>query len=117
MPKTVPKFGVKEMVQFVGVSSLDADEQEVVQRLTTEYFEKIKRKLHNVTNMLVHVKVYAKGKRKKYALHVRVDAPTHIFEADAAHDWELPRALHKAFTDMQHQIQHRFHTDVTRPEA
>ncbi len=106
-----------EVIQFVGVSVLSAEEQEVVQRLTTENYEKIKRELHNLTSMTVHVKCYEKeGNRKKYSMHVKVIAPTHVFDSSNADDWELPRALHKAFTDIKHQIQHRLHTDSTRPD-
>ncbi len=114
MAKPIPET---EVIQFVGVSDLPAEEQEVVQRLTTEHYEKIKRKLHNLTNMTVHVKCYQKeGNRKKYSMHVKVVAPTQIFDSSNADDWELPRALHKAFTDIKHQIEHKMHTDVTRPD-
>ncbi len=117
MEKEVPKFGVQEVIQFVGVSELSAEEQSIVNTITTEYFAKIKRKLHNITNMIVHIKCYEKeGGRKKYSMHIKVSAPTHMFDSSDADDWELPRALHKAFEDIEHQIQHRMHTDVTRPD-
>lgn len=105
-----------EVIQFVGVSDLSAEEQATIQSITTEQFEKIKRELHNLTNMTVHVKCYEKdGSRKKYSMHVKVMAPTHLFDSSNADDWELPRALRKAFDDILHQIQHRMHTDSTRP--
>jgi len=117
MTKEVPKFGTQEVIQFVGVNCLSAEEQEVIQRLTTENYEKIKRDLRNITNMTVHVKCYEKeGNRKKYSMHVKVIAPTKEFNSSKADDWELPRALHKAFNDIRSQIQHRMHTDVGRPE-
>jgi len=117
MTKDVPKFGTKEVIQFVGVSDLSAEEQEVIQRLTTENYEKIKRDVHNLTNMTVHVKCYAKeGNRKKYSLHVKVAVPTKEFNSSNADDWELARALHKAFNDIRNQIRHRLHSDVGRPE-
>ncbi len=106
-----------EVIQFVGVSELPAEEQATVQSITTEQFDKIKRDLQNITNMTVHVKFYQKtGGRKKYSMHVKVAAPTHVFDSSNSDDWELPRALHKAFEDIRHQIQHRFHTDSTRPD-
>ena len=106
-----------EVIQFVGVSDLSAEEQATVNSITTEHFEKIKRDLQNITNMTVHVKCYQKeGGRKKYSMHVKVAAPTRIFDSSNADDWELPRALHKAFEDIRHQIQHRLHTDSTRPD-
>lgn len=116
MTKDVPKFGEKEVIQFIGVSDLPAEEQAIVHQLTTEHYEKIKRKLHNLTNMTVHVKCYDKeGDRKKYSLHVKVMAPTKEFNSTKADDWELPRAVHKAFNDIDAQIKHRLHNDTSRP--
>ncbi len=107
----------EEIIQFVGVNELSSEEQALVQKLTTEHYEKIKRDLNNNANMTVHVKCYEKdGNRKKYSMHVRVIGPTkQNFESCNADDWELPRALHKAFEDIQNQIHHKLHTDVTRP--
>ncbi len=117
MPKKVPKFGVQEVIKFVGVSSLPAAEQATVQTLSTENYEKIKRDLRNIANMTVHIKCYEKeGGRKKYSMHVRVSAPTFVFESCKADDWDLPRALHKAFNDIRSQIRHRMHSDSTRPD-
>ncbi len=117
MTKEVPKFGEHEVIQFIGVSDLPAEEQAVVNTLTTEGYEKIKRKLHNIVNMSVHVKCYQKeGNKKKYSLHVKVAAPTQVFDSSNADDWELPRAVHKAFNDIMNQIQHKMHTDVSRPD-
>ncbi len=116
MSRTNPA-ATPEVIQFVGVSELSAEEQATIQTITTEQFEKIKRDLQNITNMTVHVKFYQKGgEKKKYSMHVKVAAPTHVFDSSNADDWELPRALHKAFEDIRHQIQHRLHTDRTRPD-
>jgi len=120
MPKkVVPKFGVHETIQFVGLNELDADEQEVVQRLSTEHYEKIKRSVKNIVSMIVHLKTYGgEGKKKKYAVHVRLHVPTRaVFESCKSHDWELPRAMHKSFDDIRHQIAHKLRTDVTRPKT
>lgn len=106
-----------EIIQFVGISVLSADEQALISQITTENYGKIKRELQNIINMTVHVKCYQKeGNRKKYSMHVKVAAPTRVFDSSNADDWELPKALHKAFDSIKHQIQHRLHTDVTRPD-
>ncbi len=42
MAKTVPKFGVNEQIQFVGVSKLEPEEQMLISRLSTENYQKIK---------------------------------------------------------------------------
>ena len=119
MPKIVPKFGANELIQFVGVSSLEPEEQVLVSRLSTENYEKIKRALKNITNMTVHIKCYEKtGGKRKFSLHVRVAAPTiKVIESCKSDDFDLARALHKAFNDVRTQIQHRYRSDTTRPKA
>ncbi|MBW2973455.1 hypothetical protein KY346_03625 [Candidatus Woesearchaeota archaeon] len=113
MAKEIPKFGVHEIIQFIGVKDLEPMEQETVQRLTTENYEKIKRDLKNMTDMKVHVKTYKKeGTKKKYSIHILVSFPGKAIESCRAHDFELPRALHKAFNDIKEQIHHKLHTDT-----
>jgi len=46
-------------------------------------------------------------KRKKFSIKVRVMAPTHVFESKHASDWDLARTLHKAFKNIEHEIEHR----------
>ncbi len=118
MAKIVPKFGTHEMIQFVGVNELNAEEQELVSRLSTESYEKFTRILKNIEQMVVHIKTYEnEGQKKKFALHIRVKAPTSaIIESCKSHDFDLARALHKAFDDIRVQIEHKFHTG-TRPKA
>ena len=113
MAKEVPEG----IIQFVGVSDLSPEEQETVQELTTKAYERIIIMLQNLTDLVVHVKTYEnEGEKKKYALHVRCSAPTVLFESKKGFDWELPRALHKAFNDIEQQINHRLHTDSTKPD-
>ena len=52
--------------QFVGLRDLSPEDQEIVQRLSTEYYEKIRRDLPTVLGLTVHIKCYEKeGKRKQ----------------------------------------------------
>lgn len=118
--KSVPKFGVSEIVQFVGLKSLSSEEQEVLYRLSLEYLDKVRRSVQGpISTLVVHVKKYnSAGKRKKFSLHVRcIVASKEIFESCKSHDWDLPRALHKSFEDLRQQIAHKLRTDVTRPKT
>ena len=118
MAKIIPKFGESEFVQFVGLNELSAEEQQRVKEISMLGFEKLQRDLKTLSTMVVHVKLYEKeGNRKKYALHVRLNAHTRVFESCKAHDWDLVRALHKAMDDLKHQVIHAFHTDTTRKKA
>ncbi|MBW3005129.1 hypothetical protein KY310_04825 [Candidatus Woesearchaeota archaeon] len=108
----------QEIIQFIGVSDLEPMEQEAVQRLTTESYGKIKRDLKNITSLKVHVKTYKKeGEQKKFSLHVQAVYPGGTISSNKAHDFELPRAIHKAFNDIKEQIHHKLHTDTNREKA
>lgn len=106
-----------EPIQIIGVKELDEFELPLVNKLANEYYQKIQRELQNVTSVVIHIKSYEKeGKRKKYSIHVRVIAPTRIFESSKAQDWDLARTLHKAFRDIERELQHKLHTDDQRPK-
>ena len=112
MNKDIPKFGSHEVIQYVGVSALAPEEQDVIQSLTQEYYEKIKRDMHNLTDLVVHAQaagvVEGKSKRKRYSLHIRAVAPGRHFESSKSDDYELPRAVHKSFEEIIAQIAHAF---------
>lgn len=118
--KDIPKFGVRENIQFVGIKELSPEEQDVVQSLTTEYFSKIKREINNVTDLVVHVKTAGKSgdrdKRKRYTLMVRAMFPGFVIESKDSDDYELPKAMHQSFEEILSQIHHKLRTDSTRPK-
>ncbi len=115
MAKEIPN---QEIIQFIGVHELEPMEQEAVQRLTTESYAKIKRDLKNITSLKVHVKVYKKeGEQKKFSLHVQAIFPGGTIESNRAHDFELARAIHKAFNDIKERVNHKFHSDTARDKA
>lgn len=115
MKKEIPKYGSNEVLQFVGLNDLAIEEQIAVNDLATKEFEKVEKMLHNKISMVVHIKEYTKeGGKNKYALHVRVIAPTGEIESCKSNDWDLVRALRKSFEDIQNQIQHKFHSNSTR---
>ena len=116
--KEIPKYGTDVVIQFVGLNDLTIEEQEIVQKLSTEYYAKIKREMASTTGAIVHIKHYEKeGGRRKYTLHVRVNVPTKIIESTEADDWDLARAVHIAFEEILQQIRHTFHTDVSHHKS
>ncbi|MBN2112135.1 hypothetical protein JW707_03485 [Candidatus Woesearchaeota archaeon] len=108
----------EEVIQFIGVKDLSDEEQATVNMLSTEYYGKIKRSLKNLTSLAVQVKTYQKeGAKKKYSVNVRVIAPTHIIEADKASDWDLARTMHKAFKNIEHEIEHKLKVSSQKPRG
>lgn len=97
------------MLQTIGFNSLEEDDLADFQKLFSEYSKKIERKLKKISSFVINVRAYRKsGSRKKFSIHVRVVAPTKIFEAEA-HDWDFSRVLHKVFNKLEEEIEHRFH--------
>ena len=98
----------EEIIQFIGVNELSEAEQNVVNNLSAEYYEKIKRSLKNLTSMAVHVKTHNdEGGQKRYELHIRAMSPSHVFESKKDSDWDLARALHKSFKNIEREIEHK----------
>ncbi len=118
--KVVPKFGVHENIQFVGLHDLTPDEQDFVQSTAEECQPKIKRVLQNLTDLIVHAQVsgvqVGKEKRKRYTFHVRAISPGQHFESAKCDDYDMPKALHRCFDEIIAQIQHKLRTDSTRPK-
>ncbi len=110
---------VEEVIQFIGVRELEPEEQQVVSNLSTEYYQKLKRSVKNFTSLAVHVKTHNKGgAKKKFSVHIRLIAPTHIIESrKAAADWDLARTLHKAFKNIENEVKDKLHTDDQRPKT
>ncbi len=101
-----------DMLQFVGMKDLEPMEQELVQRISTENFEKIKRMMKNITKVKVQIKTHKRdGKRKKYSIHLQARAPGGPLDVDRAQDFDLARAIHKGFSDLKGRIEHRMHLE------
>jgi phage host-nuclease inhibitor protein Gam len=120
-----------EEIQYIGADQLTEGERIALNTLSAEYYDKIKRMLKNDISLVIQIKEYKKAaprkkeelaeyqktKRKKYALHIRVLAPTRMFEEKHAADWDFARTLHKAFNNLEKEIQHRLHTDDQKSKA
>lgn len=101
-----------EPIQIIGIKDLDEMEIESVNRIANRYYGKIQRQIKNTASLVVHIKSYEKeGKQRKYAIHVKVIAPAGIFTSTKAVDWNLEKALHKSFEEVEKRIQHSLHTD------
>lgn len=108
----------EEIIQFIGMKELSPEEQAIVNTLSTEYYQKIKRSLKNLTSLAIHIKMHKKGgAKKKYSIHIRAIAPTAIIESKRAADWDLARTLHKSFKNIEHEIEHKLKVSSQRPKA
>jgi len=95
-----------EPLQIIGLKQLDEDEQQVVNKLSNNYYIKIQRLIKNATSLQVHIKVHSKGGKKRFEVKIRALAPIRIFES-YMEDWDLAKCLHIAFEELQHEISHK----------
>jgi CBS domain-containing protein len=105
-------------IQFIGLRKLEKDldpyTYDYVQKLASFYAEKIAYLIKNINTITVHFKKYGKGgKAAKFSVHVKVAAPTAVLTSSKAADWDISRAVHKSFKNIERQILHRFHQDIT----
>lgn len=98
-----------EKIKIVGIEEVKNDEEkEVIGKLSSEYYEKIKRGLNNDFDLVVHLKTYNKGgKQKEWEIKAKIEGISSGFKATES-DWDLARTLHKVFQDLQRQIERRF---------
>ena len=97
------------VIKYVGIKDLDIEKQTIVKTLAEKYSEKIDRKVKNF-DMTLTVKEYEKtGKRTKYSVHTKVEAPKLVVAASAA-DWDLKKtsrmALEKVSKEIEHKMKH-----------
>lgn len=95
-------------IQYVGLRDLEEFEQRTVQELCERHLPKVERMLHQENVRLrVHVKKHnPAGKRAKYSIHAQLDAPSRLFSTKRAHDWDLSKAVKRAFEELAKQVQH-----------
>lgn len=111
----------EEIIQYKGLDELDEFEKAELNKFSERYFPKIKRETKNLTSVELHIKIHRKEfkkdeQRKKYSIHLRVIAPTKIFEA-SADDWDFPTAVHKAYENAILEIKKHFRSDISRRKS
>ena len=94
-------------IQFVNLHVLEDFEKPTVNKLVNEYSGKIERLVNNPLIVIQFKKYDKAGKKVKYSIHARVDAPSLLASAEAA-DWDLARTLHKVFNKVESELKHKF---------
>jgi len=108
-----------EVIKFSGdFNFLSEEDKNFVVGVLKDFYSKVKRSLNNEVSFEVFVKDYKKNKaskndslsekKVKYSMHLKVVAPTAIFEAEAV-DWDLARTVHQLCKKIETEIEHRFH--------
>jgi len=96
-----------EPIQITGIDELKEGERDIVNTLVNEYYGKIQRVLQNEISIKLHIKQHSKtGNKHKSDIRIKVTAPTKVFESQES-DWDLARTLHRAFKNIERQLEHR----------
>jgi hypothetical protein len=106
----------KDEITFDGLKSLSDSEKAVLNKLSTEYFTKIKRTLDNLVALRIKIKTYEKGgEKKKYSIDINVFTPNkNNFNSNKTSDWDFAKALQKSFNAVLTNIKDKTHATSGR---
>lgn len=94
-------------IRYIDLKVLGDDEVQNVQQLTLRYYEKLQRMFPR-SSLELRFKRYRKtGKRAKYSVHCRVDAPSIIARANASY-WDLALTMHKVLNKVHNELEHKY---------
>jgi len=97
---------MNENITILGLDDFNSIEKRKIIDYIEKYSEKIFRDVEGI--LIVHAKRHEKdGKRVKYSFHVKIESPETLLGAKDD-DWILAKALHKVFTKVENEIQHKF---------
>jgi len=103
-----------QKITYKGLKKLDSFDISKIQTLVERYFPKIERYFSNAA-LTVDVKKASKtGKRFRYTIILRVTAPTKPVLFGEHTDWELQRAIHRAFDNIKNEARHKFGVGVVK---
>jgi len=101
-------------VQFIGLNQLHEDDQEKIKDIIYNKYIFIEREIKRINSLRFHFKVYEKGGRKKYSVHLLVDSPTGVITVDRMYgptQWDPIAAVYEVIDKAREQIRRKFRTD------
>ncbi|MBS3171394.1 hypothetical protein J4449_02150 [Candidatus Woesearchaeota archaeon] len=97
-------------LNFVGLNSLDESEISKLTMYSERFYQKICRTANDPLVVLHVKKMKSSGKRCKYSIHGRVEAPSLLASVEYS-DWDFIRTLNKTFSRIENEIGHKFKTE------
>ena len=105
---------MEQKITYKGLKKLDSFDISTVQTLVERNFPKIERHFDNAT-LTVDIKKASKtGNRSRYTVLLRVTAPTKTILKAEHTDWELQRAIHRAFDNIKSEARHKYEVGVVK---
>jgi len=99
---------MEQKITYKGMKKLDDFDVEKIRSLTERYFLKVERNFSNAALTVDVKKAAVSGKRSRYTVKIRVSAPTKVIVNGDYTDWELKRAVHKAFANVLNSAKHKY---------
>ena len=97
-------------LNFIGLNCLDENEAGKMSAYGERFYQKACRIVKEPIVVLHIKKMKTSGKRCKYSLHGRVEAPSLLASVEYS-DWDLIRTLNKTFEKIESEISHKFKTE------
>lgn len=100
------------------LKSLDSDDRLVLDRLNSEYYEKIKRLVGKEPEIFdIHLKCHKKeGNAKRYIIKTKFLLGKFNFET-SVEDWKLKDAIHKSMRKLITEIEHKVVKEKKKTKA
>ena len=97
---------------YSGLNALNEGEQLIVKKVLEKEYPKIEKLIGQSSELMVHIKTSVKEKRKRYILSLRLEGPklllvTKTKDTEAAGDWDLTKATHKAMEHIASEVRHK----------
>ena len=94
--------------QILGADKLEKKECDCVKEIADHYEKKISKVIGEIA-LKIHPKKHSKGgKSAKYDIRIKLQTAKKIFDTQES-DWDLHKAMHKVFKNIQSQIAHKLH--------
>lgn len=103
---------MEQNIIYNGLKKLDSFEISTLQTLVGRFFPKVQRNFSNASLSVDIKKDDVAGTRARYTVLLRVLAPNKTILSAEHTDWELQRAVHRAFDSIKNEAEHKFRVGV-----
>ncbi len=111
--KGVKLVGAKG-IEYHGLKDFSELEIKQILSLTKTASRKLKRDFRDFVLVVSMKKHKSKGKRCKYAVHLKLEKGKKVVLFVRESDWDLAKVLHKALDNLQQEGNHKFKRNATK---
>ncbi len=108
------RYVERENVTFVGLRILDPADQQKIKEIIYKNFITLERELKHIHGLKLHFKEHKKGGRRKYSVHMTIEAetgPLTVNKASSPVQWDPVAIVHTLMKQARQEIIHKYKTD------